>query len=481
MKEKGRILIVDDDEGACRSLSLIFGKKGYKIETARTGKEAIQKAQGRLFHAALLDIKLPDIGGVELLRPLRKMLPDIVLVMITAYASQETAVQALNDGVSANITKPFNMDEVLVTVRQALEKQRLVMENRRLYQEAQRELAQRKKAEEEIKALSLFPSENPNPVLRVATDGTVIYANDPGKKILKAEVGKKIPEDYLSVLKKAAASDQVIEFEQKVENRYFSSVFRYVPQGSYANIYSTEITKQKWTEEALRRSFEKLQRTMERTIQCMVRIVELRDPYTAGHQRRVMQLACAIAKEMGLSKKQVGGIHLAGLIHDIGKINIPAEILTKPGQLAQIEFDIIRTHPKTGHEIAGGVEFPLVIANIILQHHERMNGSGYPQGLSGKDIMLEARILAVADVVEAMCSHRPYRATLGPDKALEEISKNKSILYDPEAVEACLRVFTEKGFRFQQEKAATSPNWNLQFRTSGKTTGNSRGEGKRMW
>jgi len=176
--------------------------------------------------------------------------------------------------------------------------------------------------------------------------------------------------------------------------------------------------------------------------------VESRDPYTAGHQRRVADLAHAIGSEMGLSEERLVGIRMGGIIHDLGKISVPAEILSKPSRLNEHEFGMIKLHPQVGYDILKKIDFPWPIAQMVYQHHERMDGSGYPQGLSGKKILLEARILAVADVVEAMASHRPYRPALGIDKALEEILKNKNVFYDPEVVDACLKLFKEKGFEF---------------------------------
>jgi putative nucleotidyltransferase with HDIG domain len=178
----------------------------------------------------------------------------------------------------------------------------------------------------------------------------------------------------------------------------------------------------------------------------MALTVETRDPYTAGHQRRVSNLAREIAKEMGVSKDQIQGVRMAGVIHDIGKISVPAEILSKPGKISENEFGIIKEHPNVGYNILKTVDFPWPIAQIVLQHHERIDGSGYPNGISGEDILLEARILAVADVVEAMASHRPYRAALGINVAFNEISKNHGSLYDPKVVDACLRLFKEKGY-----------------------------------
>lgn len=181
----------------------------------------------------------------------------------------------------------------------------------------------------------------------------------------------------------------------------------------------------------------------------MASVVEIKDPYTAGHQKRVTRLASAIAEELGLPKEQIEGIRIAGLIHDIGKVSIPAEILSKPGRITDLEFSVIKTHSQAGYDILKTIEFPWPIAQIVLQHHERLNGSGYPQGLSGEEILLEARILGVADVVEAMASHRPYRPALGIDKALEEITQNRGILYDARVAEACLKLFADKGFTLE--------------------------------
>ena len=196
-------------------------------------------------------------------------------------------------------------------------------------------------------------------------------------------------------------------------------------------------------------SYQKLKKAMNATIETMSKIIEVKDPYTAGHQRRVSQLATAIAKELNLSQDKVKGIRIASLIHDIGKIGIPSEILSKPIKLTNIEFSLIKGHSQIGYDILKSIDFSYPVAQIVLQHHERLNGSGYPQGLKGDKILFESKILGVADVVEAMSSHRPYRPALGIDVALEEISQDKGIFYDPEVVDACLRLFKEKGFKFE--------------------------------
>lgn len=203
--------------------------------------------------------------------------------------------------------------------------------------------------------------------------------------------------------------------------------------------------------EAQKRSAEQLVEGLEETVQVIATMVEMRDPYTNGHQQRVAELAVAIATEMALPEEQIRGIHLAGEIHDLGKIQVPAEILSKPGRLSEAEFALIKSHPQTGYDVLKNIKFPWPIAQIVLQHHERLDGSGYPQGLIGDQIMPEARILIVADVVEAMSSHRPYRPGLGLPSALAEIRKNRGRFYDPQVVDACIRLFEEK--RYQPPQA----------------------------
>jgi putative nucleotidyltransferase with HDIG domain len=223
----------------------------------------------------------------------------------------------------------------------------------------------------------------------------------------------------------------------------------------FIQMIRVDVTDQKRSDKELKASFERLRQSLESTISALASALELRDPYTAGHQQRVTDLACAIAEEMGLGEEQIAGIRMAGRIHDIGKINIPAEILNKPGPLNEIEYSLFKNHPQVGHDVLENVEFPWPVAQIVFQHHERMDGSGYPQGLSGEEIILEARILAVADIVEAIASHRPYRPARGIGDALEEILHNKGILYDSAVVDACLRVFYERGFQFEQSIKVT--------------------------
>lgn len=321
----------------CKSLSLIFQKKGYDTESATTGKEALEITKRNSFNIALLDLKLPDMEGIELISPIKKVQPECTVIMVTGFASLETSIKAMNAGAASYITKPLNMDEVLLKLKDVVEKQDLLKEKNKKEEELQQTLGK----------------------LRKAVDG-IIHA--------------------------------------------------------------------------------------------MALMLEVRDPYTAGHQRRATLIAAEIAREIGLKQAQQEGLRMAGMIHDIGKVYVPSEILSKPGRLTEAEFQIIKTHPQVGCDILKNIEFPYPVANTVLQHHEKLDGSGYPQGLSGKDILKEAKVLCVADVVEAMSSHRPYRPALGIDKTLAEIKAKRGDHFDPEVVDACLKLFKENGFSFDKSK-----------------------------
>lgn len=209
-----------------------------------------------------------------------------------------------------------------------------------------------------------------------------------------------------------------------------------------------DITARKMAEEMMYNSLDKLQRAFDGVVQAMALAMEMKDLYTSGHQQRVSQLACALAAELGLSEERIEGLRVAGLLHDLGKIAVASEILSKPGRINQYELAIIKSHPRIGYDILKSIEFPWPVADIVLQHHERLDGSGYPAGLKEEEILLEAKILGVADVVEAMSSHRPYRPAHGITLALEEISENKGMTYAAEVVDACLKLFSEKEFSF---------------------------------
>lgn len=260
------------------------------------------------------------------------------------------------------------------------------------------------------------------------------------EKILKKETG--LPIIVLTGL------DDI----EKIKGALHEGIQDYLIKGQFDGrilvksiVFSIERKK---SEEEIKNSYQKLQKTLKSTIDTLASIVEIRDPYTSGHQKKVTTLSIAIAEELGLSNDKIEAISTAAIIHDIGKINIPPSILARPGKISDLEYTMIKTHPQLGYEMIKGIEFPWPIADIILQHHERLNSSGYPNGLKDKDILLEAKIIAVSDVVEAMSSYRPYRPALGIGEALKEIKKNKGKFYDPGVVDVCIRLFKKKGFKF---------------------------------
>ena len=345
----------------------------------------------------------------------------------------------------------------------------LVMVNERL----QREVNERRKAEETLRESEQKYSalvEKSNDGIIMIQDGLVKFANSKMEEFTGFNAEKSIGKPFIDFIspefRKYVADMYKKRIERKeVVSRYevelLSKGGKTIPIEINASLIEYEgkladmaivrdITQRKRTAEELKESNRRLAQTVESIIYSMVRVVETRDPYTAGHQNRVAQLACAIAREMKLSKDRIKGIHMASIVHDIGKVSIPSEILNKPRKLTKIEFSIIQTHVETGYEILKTIEFPWPIAEIVLQHHERMDGSGYPLGISKRKMLLETDILCVADVVEAMMSHRPYRPALGLKKALDEIKQKRGTLYASKAVDACLKLFSEKKFEFKQ-------------------------------
>jgi putative nucleotidyltransferase with HDIG domain len=354
-----KILLVDDEEFIRELVSRWLDVEGYDFVVAANAEQAWSLLKQEPFTIMISDISMPGKSGLELLRDARQHYPDVAVIMATALDDREIAIQALELGAYNYLIKPYERNEFLISLYNALERRRLSLESQEY----------KGRLEEEVRERT---------------------------KDLRHEV--------------------------KERNR---------------------------AEEQLQQSLVNLRTVMQGTIQAMALVTEMRDPYTAGHQRRVAILSSAIAREMGLPEDEVDGIYLAGIVHDIGKIYVPAEILSKPGRLTQIEFHLIQVHPQVGYDILKTIEFPWPIAKTVLQHHEKLDGSGYPLGITRDEIIQGARILTVADVVEAISSHRPYRPALGIDKALSEISAHRGASFDEEVVDVCLYLFKEKNFQFE--------------------------------
>ena len=327
-------------------------------------------------------------------------------------------------------------------------------------------ITERKRAESELKLKERLLDSASDSIFLYDLEGNFLYVNEAAyisrwyrkEELLSLGAGAlSTPEAAVyqdNVLKELWANGELI-FESE-HRRKDGSV---MPVEIFARILVVEdrelilsvardITERKQAETQVRQGLDSLHQALQGTVAALANTVEIKDPYTAGHQRRVAQLSCAMARELGWSPDRIEGIQVLCFLHDIGKIAVPAEILNKPGKISPTEFGLIKVHPQVGYDILKDIAFPWPVAQGVLQHHERLNGSGYPSGLTAGEIAPEAKILAVADVVEAMASHRPYRPALGIDQALEEITQNRGKLYDPDAVDVCVRLLTEKDFQF---------------------------------
>jgi len=450
---KANILVVEDEGIVAQSIQNMLNNLGYDVcGIALTGKTAVQKAEETQPDLVLMDIKLKgEMDGVDAAEKIHELF-DLPIVFLTAYADEETLQRAKITEPFGYLLKPFEEQDLHSTIEMALYKSKM----------------DRKLKEREHWFSTVLRSIGDG-VIATDKDRKVTFMNPVAEelsgKMLKNVLGKAMKNSLNVVNEESVFSGQQSKGKktiqkgntQPVNQSVLINKKREIPvdfsnapivdnQGrNLGNVLVfRDITERVRSQEELQQSFKKTQRVLEETIHAISRIVETRDPYTAGHQQRVANIACAIAEEMGLPKDKINGIRFAGAIHDIGKLFVPAEILSKPTKLNEAEWMMIKSHPKLGYEILKGIEFPWPVAEIVLQHHERMLGDGYPNGLKGTEILLEARILAVADVVEAMSSHRPYRPALGINKALEEISRYKSFSYDPEVVEACLKIFEKK-------------------------------------
>ncbi|BBI98891.1 hypothetical protein FGKAn22_05840 [Ferrigenium kumadai] len=602
MKSNPRILMVDDDANLRRTLTDILQLKGYEVAAAGSGAEGIAEAGRAFVSVALIDLKLPDMSGIEVMEKIKAISPQAEAIILTGHAAMETAIEATNKGAFSYLLKPYKIDDLLLHIRRAVDRQQ---------------------GQQEILRLASFPRMNPNPVLEVDAAGELTYLNPAAARVLPDLAVAQPVREMLGDLSPAIGNGERKEVvrEVMVGSSTFEQFLYPVPESDRVRIYMLDITERKAheiklnrinrlllairkvneyllvaeSEEALYRfvcevlkglegivgviiavkqpdyvlkpiawagfseemisalnlrwdksatgggimgiaardgkpmvaddlvndaryqpwlhvvqkwglgsaaavplvaegevtgvlsiysgqrnvfdeqstnflaeaasdiaigvrslrldrdlhaTLDHLRRSMNSTVEAIAGMVELRDPYTAGHERRVAQLARAIGKEMGLPERRVEGLYVIGYLHDIGKIAVPAEILSKPTKLMDIELSMVKAHVQAGYDILKNLEFPWPVAQAVLQHHERLDGSGYPQGLNAQDIILEARILMVADVVEAMASHRPYRSAVGFREAMSEITANRGKLYDEHVVDACVSLFNVKGFRF---------------------------------
>jgi len=454
-----RLLIIEDSDRDVALEMRALEAAGYRVTytvvvTAAEMKAALAE---QTFDIVISDHAMPQFDAPGALAVLKESGLDIPFIIVSGSIGEEAAVALMKAGAHDYVLK-HRLSFLAPGVEHALQD----AEDRHGRKRAEEALR-----ESEEKYRNLF--DNAGEAIFVAQEGKIVFLNPrmscligyPAEEIMGRQFIKFIhPDEREMVIDrhfkrlKGEALPQRYEFRVIQKNgttmwvELNTVVIRWEGKPSTLN-FLEDITERKLSEEKLLKSYESLKKTLNDAIDTMVKIVETRDPYTAGHQQRVAELATAIAREMKLEDTRIDQLRMAAVIHDIGKMYVPSDILSKPGELLDVEFSLIKAHPQYGYDIVKGMDFPCSVAQAVLQHHERLDGSGYPQSLKGEDIILEAKILAVADVIEAMSSHRPYRPALGIDKALEEISKNKGNLYDPGVVDACLELYKSGRFEFK--------------------------------
>jgi PAS domain S-box-containing protein/putative nucleotidyltransferase with HDIG domain len=467
------ILIIDDEEHIRDLLSEILRINNFESAQAANALEARKLMEYQSFELILCDINMPGESGLDFVQHVAKNFPDTASIMITALDDPLVADKALQLGVYDYVTKPFELNGVLISVANALRRRELEIENRAYQKKLEIKVKERSAAlrESEARLRAIFEAakhiafilvdntKNPN-LIEFSPGAEFLFGYNREEIIGKPAMILNLPEEIFQLAEiQGVTSAKEVGFTRELtltrrsgENLPTLSttypILNSVGAVTAVLVVVIDISERIKASREIEASMEKWRKAVEGIIQSMALTLEMRDPYTAGHQQRVSRLVVAIAEAMGFPNERIEGLKMAAMIHDIGKISVPAEILSKPGVITEIEFNMIKTHPNTGKEILEGIEFPWPIAKMVFQHHERIDGSGYPSGLKGQEILLEAKILGVADVVEAMASHRPYRPSLGIEKAIEEITRNKGKLYDTEVVDACLKIFETENFKF---------------------------------
>jgi PAS domain S-box-containing protein len=491
------ILVVDDYQENRYLLEVLLKGHGHRVSSANNGAQALEQLTTGEFDLIISDILMPVMDGYQLCLKCKtdERLKHIPFIFYTAtYIEKQDEDLALKLGADRFIRKPADPDEFMNIINGVIDEatspkdkgkslsldggilqtyiDRVVKKLDKKIMQLEDEIVRRRAAEQamsesEEKYRSLVETGGAG-IATIDLDSKFTFVNNkmclmlgysreelldkPFVRLVKPE-DLPVLETFLNITgtgsTKTAIEFRVIHKSGLIIWLYTNPTPMIINKNVVGfNAVVHDITALKQTEAELQKSLISLKKTLNDTVSAMAKILELKDPYTSGHQVRTAKLATAIAKKMHLPDEQVNTIETSTSIHDVGKLYVPSDILSKPGKLSDIEFKLIQAHPQGGYEILKGIEFNAPIAQIVLQHHERADGSGYPQGLKGGEILLEAKILAVADVVEAMSSYRPYRPSMGVDKALEEIKSNRGIKYDETAVDVCIELFTKDGFTF---------------------------------
>jgi putative nucleotidyltransferase with HDIG domain len=479
-QHQGRILIVDDERDITSVLSDVLGDKDYETSTAHDGLDAIAKYKEDPFDLVITDLKMPRMGGLELLKALREFNRDALVIMMTGYATVETAVDALKNGAYDYILKPFKVGALLKVVDRAFEKKRLEEENLQLREQITLlklcEAVSSSLSMDEVLAILVEAVQK-----EVDADGVELLFRPPRSRSFSRRLAVGKAAEFESIFCETAQIEQTFHTGLSLQRR--GSELKHllcdgaqdvicsalsVPlmrSGEILGVLSAYSLSEKRVflpreekalvvlgdraatsvENAL--LYADLENSFRETIQGLALALEAKDSYTHGHSESVTRYCVGIAKQMGLSEVFQNLLRQAGLLHDIGKIGIASNILNKPGRLSSEEYELIKSHPGTGRRILENISFLKDAIPIVYHHHERMDGNGYPEGLAGDEIPLGARVMQVADTYDAMTSNRAYRQGIGHEAAVAELKRCTGTQFDPECVEAFLGMCEEEGIK----------------------------------
>ena len=478
------VLIVEDHEQNRDLVKILLEMNGYRVTAAGNGVEALAAARRDAPDVVISDVLMPKMDGFALCRAWMQdvKLKSVPFIFYSAtYVHPDDEHLALALGAVRYLIKPLEAEVFLAELRAALKQWAgraaptpaapLDDATARALHEAalgrkvddkleQLETANRKLREIEEKYQRIYDSVQ-DVYVEASWDGTILEMSPQVATLSRGQykredlIGTSVNALYAdtqyrtAILQAIKQRGRAIDVDSMFKNRDGSlvpcSVSAMIVRGSDGELRTVatlrDISRRKCAEDETKRYVAQLENALVSTVQVVTTLGEMRDPNTAGHQSRVAEIAAALGAELGFDLSRQGGLRVAGCLHDIGNIRVPPEILSKPGKLSAAELQLVQGHAQAGHDLLKGVKFPWPMAEVALQHHERMDGSGYPQGLKGDAILLEARIIAVADVIEAMTSPRPYRAALSVEKALTEIERGRGSAYDADVADACLRVF----------------------------------------
>jgi PAS domain S-box-containing protein/putative nucleotidyltransferase with HDIG domain len=483
-----KVLVVDDDAFDRAYLETVFRHLGDDVVCAGDGASALAVLERDVPDVVISDVLMPGMDGYRLCRALREdeRFADIPFVFYTAtYTDPQDEALADDLGADAFGVKPCDPEQIAALVAEGIAHRRSEQApagiaagadqeyNEVIVLKLEKTVAKLEAANRELARYSLLFENAFDPMVFLTRDLHVLEANPAAARLLgyPREVLAGMPIHQVHGPQADPRSDSLLSEAESHPVCYITqwrsndgTLWPVEVRASGVTlggekvlvVLARDLTEQFRQEDELKGMIRQLEMLAYSAVDAFGKVVESRDPYTAGHQERVADLAAAIAAKLGMSGERCKAVRMAGFVHDVGKTAVPSEILNKPGALSPLEFELIKTHAQTSYDILSQIEFPWPIAQMVLQHHERMDGSGYPQGLKGDRIVLEARILAVADVVEAMTFHRPYKAVLGLDQAIQEIIDGAGTLYDADVARACVELFTADGYAFPSiTRAAT--------------------------